>query len=95
MVGATNLSGQPLHYIYGAAATNLPGAGRVTYNPVGGTLPTMSVGGQTGTLVSGGVVLVDFSQAFAQLTGLQVGLYQRRVFDERSGGTASGRPLFD
>jgi hypothetical protein len=71
--GATNLSGQPLHYIYGAAATNLPGAGRVTYNPVGGTLPTMSLSGQTGTLVSGGVVLVDFGQAFAQLTGLQVG----------------------
>ena len=73
IAGAANFSGQPLHYIYGAAATNLPGAGRVTYNPVGGTLPTMSVGGQTGTLVSGGVVLVDFSQAFAQLTGLQVG----------------------
>lgn len=71
--GQTNLSGQPLHYIYGAAATNLPAAGRVTYNPVGGTLPTMSINGQTGTLVSGGVVVVDFGQAFAQLTGLQVG----------------------
>lgn len=71
--GQMNLSGQPLHYIYGAAATNLPGAGRVNYNPVGGTLPTMSISGQTGTLVSGGVVSIDFGLAFAQLTGLQVG----------------------
>ena len=52
--GRTNLSGQPLHYIYGAAATNLPAAGRVTYNPVGGTTPTLRSSGQTGTLVSGG-----------------------------------------
>jgi len=73
IAGQTNLSGQPLHYIYGAAATNLPTSGQVTYNPVGGTLPTQSVNGQTGTLISGGVVLIDFGQAFAQLTGLQVG----------------------
>jgi len=73
IAGQTNLSGQPLHYIYGAAATNLPTLGQVTYTPVGGTLPTMSANGQTGTLVSGGVVLIDFGQAFAQLTGLQVG----------------------
>lgn len=73
IAGPTNLSGQPLHYIYGAAATNLPSLGQVTFTPAGGTLPTMSLNGQTGTLVSGGVVLIDFGQAFAQLTGLQVG----------------------
>lgn len=48
----TDQSGQPLHHIYGNAATNLPTTGRVNYNPVGGTSPTMSLNGQTGTLVS-------------------------------------------
>ena len=67
-------SGQPLHYIYGNAATNLPTSGRVNYNPVGGTSPTMSLNGQTGTLVSGGQVAIDFGQATASLVGMQVGL---------------------
>jgi hypothetical protein len=53
--------------------TNLPTLGRVNYNPVGGTSPTMSLDGQTGALVSGGQVAIDFGQATASLTGLQVG----------------------
>lgn len=73
IAGAANFSGQPLHYIYGATPTNLPTNGRVVYNPVGGTLPTMSISGQTGTLVSGGQVAIDFGQAVASLMGLQVG----------------------
>ena len=69
----TDRNGEPLHYIYGNAATNLPTSGRVNYNPVGGTSPTMSMNGQTGTLVSGGQVSIDFGQATASLIGLQVG----------------------
>lgn len=82
----TDRSGQPLHYIYGNAATNLPTSGRVNYNPVGGTSPTMSMNGQTGTLVSGGQVSIDFGQATASLIGLQVG-FANAVYS--MSGTAS------
>lgn len=49
----------------GNTATNLPASGQVNYNPVGGTSPTMSMNGQSGTLVSGGQVSIDFGQATA------------------------------
>lgn len=66
-------NGGNLHYIYGATATNLPNSGQVSYAPIGGTLPTDSITGAVGTLISGGRVNVDFTTANLALTGLTVG----------------------
>jgi hypothetical protein len=66
-------NGGNLHYIYGAAATNLPTSGQVSYAPIGGTRPTDSLSGAVGTLLSGGKINVDFTAANLSLTGLTVG----------------------
>jgi hypothetical protein len=63
--------------------TNLPTLGRVNYNPVGGTSPTMSLNGQTGALLSGGQVAIDFGQATASPDRLASRLYECRLLDER------------
>jgi hypothetical protein len=68
-----NNDGGNLHYIYGNAAVSLPTSGQVTYAPVGGTRPTDSATGATGTLISAGIINVDFNLAKATLNGLAVG----------------------
>ena len=65
--------GGNLHYIYGAAATNLPTTGTVSFAPIGGTRPTDSGTGAVGTLISGGLITVNFTQANLTLSGLEVG----------------------
>ena len=65
--------GGNLHYIYGNLSPSLPGTGQFTYVPVGGTRPTDSATGATGTLVSGGAINVNFGTAQLTLTGLTVG----------------------
>ena len=65
--------GGNLHYIYGNLSPSLPGAGQFSYAPVGGTRPTDSGTGTTGTLISGGTINVNFSTAQLALTGLTVG----------------------
>ena len=65
--------GGNLHYIYGVAATALPGAGQVQYAAVGGTRPTDSGTGQVGTLLSGGTISVNFTTAQLALAGLMTG----------------------
>ena len=81
-----NNDGGNLHYIYGNAAVALPTSGQVTYVPVGGTRPTDSATGATGTLISAGIVNVDFNQAKATLNGLAVGFPNATY---TLGGTAS------
>jgi hypothetical protein len=68
-----NNNGGNLHYIYGNLSPSLPSSGQFTYVPVGGTRPTDSATGATGTLVSGGTINVDFGVARLALTGLTVG----------------------
>jgi hypothetical protein len=65
--------GGNLHYIYGNLSPSLPGSGQFSYTPVGGTRPTDSGTGATGTLVSGGSINVNFGTAQLTLTGLTVG----------------------
>jgi len=65
-------AGGNLHYVYGNVATDLPRSGQVFYTPAGGTRPTDSITGTTGTLVSAGSVAVDFTAARLSLTGLNV-----------------------
>jgi len=66
-------NGGNLHYIYGNLSPSLPGAGQFSYAPVGGTRPTDSGTGTTGTLISGGTINVNFNTAQLALTGLTVG----------------------
>ena len=84
--------GGNLHYIYGAAATSLPSSGVVSFAPVGGTRPTDSGSGAVGTLVSGGLVTVDFGQATLALSGLQAGFGNATY--TLSGSTSLVGPLF-
>ena len=84
--------GGNLHYIYGAAATSLPSSGVVSFAPVGGTRPTDSGTGAVGTLVSGGLVTVDFGQATLALSGLQAGFGNATY--TLSGSTSLVGPLF-
>jgi FecR protein len=65
--------GGNLHYIYGVVATALPGSGEVQYGLVGGTRPTDSGTGQVGTLLSGGIISVNFTTAQLALAGLSAG----------------------
>ncbi len=65
--------GGNLHYIYGVVATQLPGSGQVQYGLVGGTRPTDSGTGQVGTLLSGGIISVNFTTAQLALSGLTAG----------------------
>jgi hypothetical protein len=84
--------GGNLHYIYGAAATSLPSSGVVSFAPVGGTRPTDSGTGAVGTLVSGGLITVDFGQATLALSGLQAGFGNATY--SMSGTTSLVGPLF-
>ncbi len=68
-----NNDGGNLHYIYGNAAVSLATSGQVAYAPVGGARPTDSATGATGTLISAGIINVDFNLAKATLNGLAVG----------------------
>ena len=81
-----NNDGGNLHYIYGNAALSLPTSGQVTYAPVGGTRPTDSATGATGTLISAGTINVDFNHAQVALSGLAVGFTNATY---TMGGTAS------
>ena len=65
--------GGNLHYIYGVAATALPGSGQVQYAAIGGTRPTDSGTSQVGTLLSGGTISVNFTTAQLALAGLMAG----------------------
>lgn len=65
--------GGNLHYVYGVVATDLPTAGIVEYTLVGGTQPTDSGTGATGTLLNGGRVAINFGIAQVSVNGLQVG----------------------
>lgn len=65
--------GGNLHYIYGNIATGLPTSGQVSYAAVGGTRPTDSGTGAVGTLLSGGVINVNFTTAQLALSGLSIG----------------------
>ncbi len=85
-------NGGNLHYIYGQAATNIPSAGVVSFAPVGGTRPTDSGTGATGTLISGGLVTIDFGAANLSLTGLTVGFTGATY--TMSGSTSLVGPLF-
>ncbi|MBS0319038.1 MAG: FecR domain-containing protein [Proteobacteria bacterium] len=85
-------NGGNLHYIYGQAATNIPSAGVVSFSPVGGTRPTDSGTGATGTLLSGGLVTIDFGAANLSLTGLTVGFTGATY--TMSGSTSLVGPLF-
>ncbi|HEY5366182.1 MAG TPA: hypothetical protein VIL19_06875, partial [Casimicrobiaceae bacterium] len=85
--------GGNLHYIYGSAATSLPSSGVVSFSPVGGTRPTDSGSGAVGTLLSGGNVTVDFTQASLALSGLQVGFGADATYT-MSGTTRLVGPLF-
>jgi len=85
--------GGNLHYIYGNAATSLPTSGVVSFSPVGGTRPTDSGSGAIGTLLSGGNVTVDFTQASLALSGLQVGFGADATYS-MSGTTRLVGPLF-
>lgn len=85
--------GGNLHYIYGNAATSLPTSGIVNFAPIGGTRPTNTITGGVGTLVSGGNVSVDFTQANLSLTGLQVGFGPDAIYS-MSGTTRLVGPLF-
>ena len=71
--GSANNNGGNLHYILGDVASQLPTSGQVTYSPVGGTRPTDSASGATGTLISGGTINVNFTTAQLALSGLTVG----------------------
>lgn len=86
-------NGGNLHYIYGNAATSLPTSGVVNFSPVGGTRPTDSATGAVGTLLSGGNVAVDFTQASLSLTGLSVGMSADATYS-MSGTTRLVGPLF-
>ena len=81
-----NNDGGNLHYIYGDVAVSLPTSGKVIYVPVGGTRPTDSATGATGTLISAGTINVDFNLAQATLNGLAVGFTNATY---TLGGTAS------
>jgi hypothetical protein len=83
---AANNDGGNLHYIYGNVAVSLPTSGQATYVPVGGTHPTDSATGAAGTLISAGIINVDFNLAKAQLSGLAVGFTNATY---TLGGTAS------
>lgn len=65
--------GGNLHYVYGIVANDLPTAGVVEYTLVGGTQPTDSGTGNTGSLISGGRVAVNFNIAQVSVVGLEVG----------------------
>lgn len=65
--------GGNLHYVYGVVASDLPTSGIVEYALVGGTQPTDSGSGATGSLVTGGRVAVNFNNAQVSVNGLQVG----------------------
>ncbi len=78
--------GGNLHYVYGVVATDLPTAGIVEYALVGGTSPTDSGTGATGTLLSGGRVAVNFNNAQVSVNNLQVG-FSNAVYTMN--GTAS------
>lgn len=65
--------GGNLHYIYGNLSPSLPGTGEFSYVPVGGTRPTDSGSGASGTLISGGTLNVNFGTAQIGLSGLTVG----------------------
>ena len=65
--------GGNLHYIYGTIASDLPGSGQVQYAAIGGTHPTDSGTGQVGTLLSGGTINVNFTDAQLTLAGLAAG----------------------
>lgn len=84
--------GGNLHYINGNAATSIPTSGVVSFSPVGGTRPTDS-SGAVGTLISGGNVTVDFTQASLALTGLTVGFGADATYS-MSGSTRLVGPLF-
>ena len=84
--------GGNLHYVYGVVATDLPNAGIVEYAPVGGTLPTDSATGEVGTLLSGGRVAVNFTNAQVTLNTLQVG-FTNAIYS-MSGTTSLIGPLF-
>jgi hypothetical protein len=85
--------GGNLHYIYGTAATSIPTSGVVSFSPVGGTRPTDSATGAVGTLLSGGTVTVDFTQATLALAGLSVGFGADATYT-MSGSTRLVGPLF-
>ncbi|HXU52591.1 MAG TPA: FecR family protein [Casimicrobiaceae bacterium] len=85
--------GGNLHYIYGAAATSIPTSGTVSFSPVGGTRPTDSASGAVGTLISGGLVTVDFTQGNLALSGLAVGMGADATYS-MSGSTRLVGPLF-
>ena len=85
--------GGNLHYIYGNVATALPDSGVVSFAPVGGTRPTDSGTGAVGTLLSGGNVTVDFTQASLALSGLAVGFGADATYT-MSGTTHLVGPLF-
>lgn len=78
--------GGNLHYIYGTVATALPNSGEVQYAALGGTRPTDSGTGQAGTLLSGGIINVNFTTAQLELSGLAVGFGSATY---TMGGTAS------
>lgn len=81
--------GGNLHYVYGVVATDLPTAGIVEYALVGGTRPTDSGTGETGTLISGGRVAVNFNNALVSVNGLQVG-FSNAVYTMSGTGSLVG-----
>ncbi len=82
--------GGNLHYIYGSATPALPASGQFAYVPVGGTRPTDSATGATGTLVSAGTIGVDFGTARLTLTGLAVGFVDATYTMNGTAGIANG-----
>ncbi len=84
--------GGNLHYIYGLLAPSLPGAGQFAYAPIGGTRPTDSGTGATGTLIFGGTINVNFGTAQLALSGLTVG-FTNAIYT-MSGTTGISNGLF-
>jgi len=82
--------GGNLHYIYGLLAPSLPGAAQFAYAPVGGTRPTDSGTGATGTLISGGSINVNFGTAQLALAGLTVGFTNATYTMSGTTGIAGG-----
>ena len=64
-------------------APSLPGAGQFAYAPIGGTRPTDSGTGATGTLISGGTINVELQHRAARAQRTHRRLHQRDVHDER------------
>jgi len=86
------VTGQSLHYIYGAPVTNMPTSGVVTYNPAGGTRPSDSAG-NAGTF-NGGAVQVNFATRGVTVQNLNFTSAAGSTFNLNGTATYNSNALF-